>query len=205
MLRDRSRVRRFEPMRSVHMLSAAMEPRATMIASPLPPRPCPGCGVGTLVIHRAGHAAICAGNPSCGFFVANELQYVEVVAPDPSDPTLPWPCPRCGVGVLTLYRVTFGPIIGRSRSEDCRFRSRRLPDGAVIAPNPRYPNLPTEAGREDPCPRCGSESVARIFYGYPDMSDDLRARISAGEVVAGGCMRRAGDGSLVCNACMHRW
>lgn len=183
-----------------------MEPRAAMNASPLPPRPCPKCGVGTLVMSRGGRGSICSCSPSCGFFVANELQYVEVVAPDPSDPTLPWPCPRCGVGVLTPLRGTFGPFIGCSRFGDlCRFRSGRLPDGAVIAPNPLHPNLPTEAGREHPCPRCASESVARISYGLPDMSPDLRARILAGEVSAGGCVLREGAGSLVCNACMHSW
>ncbi len=58
---------------------------------------------------------------------------------------------------------------------------------------------PTEIGRSQPCPRCGSTSVARIAYGLPAWSETLDERMKAGEVRLGGCM--PGPYNLSCNAC----
>ena len=118
----------------------------------------------------------------------------------------PSPCPTCGEGVLTWYRGHFGPFIGCSRRPACRYLDHRgLRPGVVIAPDTSHPNLPTEAGRARPCPVCGSDSVARIAYGYPSLDGNARARLDAGEVALGGCVVRRRSPSLTCNRCHHAW
>jgi len=36
------------------------------------------------------------------------------------------------------------------------------------------------------CPSCGSTRVAEIIYGYLAITDELKSRLNAGEVVLGG-------------------
>ena len=45
--------------------------------------------------------------------------------------------------------------------------------------------------KPDKCPRCGSPRIARIFYGLPAMSPELRKKLDEGTVVLGGCMPMA--------------
>jgi primosomal protein N' len=38
------------------------------------------------------------------------------------------------------------------------------------------------------CPSCGSEPIATISYGHPDMSETLMNKIDEGRIVLGGCV-----------------
>ena len=51
---------------------------------------------------------------------------------------------------------------------------------------------PTEAGRESPCPKCGSNSVVRVEYGDPFAASRAAARVRAGKFVLGGCLSTPG-------------
>lgn len=51
------------------------------------------------------------------------------------------------------------------------------------------------------CPRCGSTNTARILYGKPLMSEELEAKINAGELRLGGCCLTGADPKRYCNAC----
>jgi len=46
----------------------------------------------------------------------------------------------------------------------------------------------TRHGERNPCPVCGSRSVAKILYGEPDLSEDLMRRVGSGEVTLAGCI-----------------
>ena len=43
------------------------------------------------------------------------------------------------------------------------------------------------------CPECGSDNIAEVLYGMPAFSEELQARINAGEVVLNGCEIVLGD------------
>ena len=38
------------------------------------------------------------------------------------------------------------------------------------------------------CPKCGSEKIASILWGYPVFNDELNKQLDAGEVRLGGCV-----------------
>jgi hypothetical protein len=57
----------------------------------------------------------------------------------------------------------------------------------------------------DRCPNCGSPKVARIHYGRPVFSDELRRMLGAGEVVLGGCLTTGDVPAWECQVCLHRW
>jgi len=42
--------------------------------------------------------------------------------------------------------------------------------------------------KPDTCPKCGSHRIARILYGLPMMSAELRRELDERTVVLGGCM-----------------
>ena len=58
---------------------------------------------------------------------------------------------------------------------------------------------------EPACPDCGSSRQALIFYGMPEFTDDLRARLEAGSVVLGGCCISGEDPEWRCLDCRLEW
>ena len=53
------------------------------------------------------------------------------------------------------------------------------------------------------CPRCGSEDVLPIVYGYP--GPDLVEESIAGKVKLGGCLVGPDSPEFHCEACAHEW
>ena len=51
------------------------------------------------------------------------------------------------------------------------------------------------------CPHCGSTDTARIVYGYPVYSDDLKEKLDQKKVHLGGCVIYDEDPDRHCNAC----
>ncbi len=66
-------------------------------------------------------------------------------------------------------------------------------------------DIPPLEERPAECPECGSERVARILYGLPDLSEELERQLDGGEVVLGGCMVSGDDPSWRCVECRHEW
>jgi DNA-directed RNA polymerase subunit RPC12/RpoP len=56
---------------------------------------------------------------------------------------------------------------------------------------------------ETRCPKCGSENVKRIIYGYP--SPETVEDFYAGRVVLGGCMICPDYPDYRCANCGHEW
>ena len=59
----------------------------------------------------------------------------------------------------------------------------------------------TNAGRQQPCSRCGSRNVARVMYGYPAYSERLERELVTGETRLGGCVVWPDQPKLVCHTC----
>jgi hypothetical protein len=55
--------------------------------------------------------------------------------------------------------------------------------------------------KPDKCPECGSEKIARILYGLPSFSENLRMKLEKNEVVLGGCCITGNDPSWKCIDC----
>ncbi len=53
------------------------------------------------------------------------------------------------------------------------------------------------------CPKCGSDDVAEIVYGYPT-PEAIEAR-DQGDIELGGCIISEGDPQWVCKNCENRW
>ena len=53
------------------------------------------------------------------------------------------------------------------------------------------------------CPRCGSEDVLPIVYGYP--GPELFEESLAGQVRLGGCMVGPDSPEFHCEVCDHEW
>ena len=55
------------------------------------------------------------------------------------------------------------------------------------------------------CPKCGTERVLPIAYGYP--SPEMQDAIQRGELALGGCIvgRAGGDPLWRCAACKHEF
>jgi transposase-like protein len=51
------------------------------------------------------------------------------------------------------------------------------------------------------CPRCGSERIARILYGMPALSEELRLELETRRAVLGGCAVAGNDPRWRCTAC----
>ena len=55
------------------------------------------------------------------------------------------------------------------------------------------------------CPECGSSKVARIIYGYLELSKDLKKDLDAGKTRLGGCCVSEDSPVWECNFCYHEW
>jgi len=55
--------------------------------------------------------------------------------------------------------------------------------------------------RKIKCPYCGSDSIAKIQYGYPNWTDSLQNDIDHGKITLGGCCREIDDPDKHCNSC----
>lgn len=56
------------------------------------------------------------------------------------------------------------------------------------------------------CPVCGSGRVARIFYGWFELTPELQRAVDNGELRAGGCILIPGESPRwACVQCDHRW
>ena len=53
------------------------------------------------------------------------------------------------------------------------------------------------------CPRCNSEDVVPIVYGYP--GDELTEASMRGEVALGGCVVFPDAPEYTCKNCGHEW
>lgn len=64
-----------------------------------------------------------------------------------------------------------------------------------------------EAMEKVVCPVCGSEKIAEIVYGMPAFSEDLEAKIDAGEVILEGCCLPEGEPiyPYECRECNRRF
>jgi len=49
------------------------------------------------------------------------------------------------------------------------------------------------------CPKCGSENILDIIYGYPD--DGLDKKAQSGKVILGGCIVTGDDPQWQCEKC----
>jgi hypothetical protein len=77
-------------------------------------------------------------------------------------------------------------------------------DGGIPEPVDTAPTPDTDLGRQRPCPRCGSHSVAAIFYGYPAQSVWQDPALGT-EFVLGGCCVDPVMPRLHCHNCGHEW
>jgi len=57
--------------------------------------------------------------------------------------------------------------------------------------------------RPHKCPRCGSERIARILYGMPAFSEELRRELESGRAVLGGCVITGNDPRWQCTNCSY--
>jgi hypothetical protein len=55
------------------------------------------------------------------------------------------------------------------------------------------------------CPRCDSSCQSLIVYGFVEMTDDLRERLSSGTVALRGCEIRRHNPEWLCRDCGNRW
>jgi hypothetical protein len=53
------------------------------------------------------------------------------------------------------------------------------------------------------CPKCQSEDVARILFGYP--SPEMFEGADRGDIVLGGCCVEVDDPDWHCKDCEHEW
>jgi hypothetical protein len=51
------------------------------------------------------------------------------------------------------------------------------------------------------CPKCGSKRIARIQWGMPNFSDELKRKLDEGTVVLGGCVVSGHDPNWQCQDC----
>jgi hypothetical protein len=55
--------------------------------------------------------------------------------------------------------------------------------------------------KPDKCPECGSDKIAKILYGLPSFSENLRKKLKNDEIVLGGCCITGNDPSWKCIDC----
>lgn len=46
--------------------------------------------------------------------------------------------------------------------------------------------------KPEKCPRCGSKSIAKILYGEPRYSEELKKKLATGKITLGGCCQVVG-------------
>jgi len=55
------------------------------------------------------------------------------------------------------------------------------------------------------CPRCGSEDVAEVVYGWiPSLSENLKRDLDNRKIVLGGCCVDS-NARWQCNKCKRKW
>jgi predicted RNA-binding Zn-ribbon protein involved in translation (DUF1610 family) len=74
-------------------------------------------------------------------------------------------------------------------------------EGNSISQNERV----TVVGVRHACPNCGSRDVARILWGLPAYSREMKRELDAGELSLGGCLVSDGIPLYACNACGRRF
>ena len=57
--------------------------------------------------------------------------------------------------------------------------------------------------QENKCPKCNSNEITPIVYGYP--GNELWEKYERGEVILGGCCLDPDAKNNVCKKCKHRW
>lgn len=55
------------------------------------------------------------------------------------------------------------------------------------------------------CPECGSESIARIQWGRPIWTEELKRDLEEGRAVLGGCCISEESRDWECRECGHRF
>ena len=55
------------------------------------------------------------------------------------------------------------------------------------------------------CPKCGSEDIASILWGYPMQDEKLDKALAQKKIVLGGCCVTGNDPYWECNDCFFRW
>ena len=55
------------------------------------------------------------------------------------------------------------------------------------------------------CPKCKSEKIALIFYGYPENMEEYLQGIKDGTIAPGGCCVGDDDSKWFCNSCRHEF
>ena len=96
-------------------------------------------------------------------------------------------------------------LTGRPESEDAPAADDQPGVGDVTEPFGAAVASQTKAGRRNPCPNCGSRSVAAISYGYPAPSVFDDPGLAAGEFALGGCVIWPDMPEFRCNACGYEW
>ncbi len=55
------------------------------------------------------------------------------------------------------------------------------------------------------CPKCDSNSVAKIIYGLVAYDEQMERDLDAGKIVLGGCCISNDSPEWHCNECWHKW
>ncbi len=59
------------------------------------------------------------------------------------------------------------------------------------------------------CPKCGEQSVAKILWGLPTFSEEMRKQMEEGKLVLGGCCIITDESGHYdkyhCKSCNHEW
>ncbi len=55
------------------------------------------------------------------------------------------------------------------------------------------------------CPNCNNDEIAFIFWGYPNLDNDIEKAVENKEIVMGGCLVSDHDPKWECTECHHRW
>jgi len=55
------------------------------------------------------------------------------------------------------------------------------------------------------CPKCGSGKVAKILYGWPDCSDEMKKKLKSKVIVLGGCCMSKDSPVYECTVCHKEW
>ena len=64
---------------------------------------------------------------------------------------------------------------------------------------------PSTIDTPEPCPKCGSERLARFVYGVPYLRKELREKLRKGEIIIGSCVLRANEPKWRCRKCGYTW
>ena len=96
------------------------------------------------------------------------------------------------------------PVPGSRGGEDFDRSDDAGPDGGITEPFDAAAAVVTQAGRQHPCPNCGSRSVAGIRYGMPAGDSQHDPGLDT-EFTLGGCCIWPEMPEFHCHACNHEW